>query len=56
MAVEFSWEAQAPNVEHFQETVAKWKGRKGALMPICKMLRSHLATYPGRLWNGQPKN
>ena len=34
MAVEFSWEAQAPNVEHFQETVAKWKGRKGALMPI----------------------
>ncbi len=34
MAAEFSWEAQACNVEHFKETVAAWKGRKGALMPI----------------------
>ncbi|NLC89404.1 MAG: NAD(P)H-dependent oxidoreductase subunit E [Clostridiaceae bacterium] len=34
MAGVFSWEAQASNVEHFKETVAAWKGRKGALMPI----------------------
>lgn len=46
MAFDFSWEAQEANVDHFKTTVAKWKGRRGALMPILQDAQSSFGYLP----------